>query len=88
MRTTLFTLALAVAVPAHAQTDPVATAQGQILSATARGYAERDAARLRRGDPPRTTAQRRHEADCARLWKLREGMTRSERVRLYDLCPR
>ncbi|MFD1035348.1 hypothetical protein ACFQ15_11855 [Sphingomonas hankookensis] len=88
MRTTLFLLALAVAIPAHAQVDPVTTAQGQILSATARGYAERDAARLRRGVPPKTAAERKQEADCAQLWKLRERMTRSERVRLYDLCPR
>jgi hypothetical protein len=88
MRTTLFLLAMTVALPAHAQVDPVTTAQGQILSATARGYAERDAARLRRGVPPKTAAERKHEADCAQMWKLRKRMTRSERVRLYDLCPR
>ncbi len=88
MRTTLFLLAIAVAVPAHTQVDPVTTAQGQILSATARGYAERDAARLRRGVPRKTAAERKHEADCAQLWQRRERMTRSERVRLYDLCPR
>ena len=88
MRTILGLVAVASAVPAAAQMDPIVTAQGQLLSATMRGHAERDAARLRRGVPPKSAAQRKHEADCAQLWQLRDRMTRAQRVRLYDLCPR
>ncbi|WP_294326997.1 hypothetical protein [uncultured Sphingomonas sp.] len=84
MRTILGLVAMASAVPAAAQMDPVVTAQGQLLSATMRGHA----ARLRRGVPPKSAAQRKHEADCAQLWQLRDRMTRAQRVRLYDLCPR
>ncbi len=82
------TLSMTFALPATAQVDPAMTAQGQILSATARGYAERDAARLRNGVPSTTATQRKLAADCAKLWQLRDRMTRAQRVRLYDQCPR
>lgn len=88
MRTILGLLAMASATPAAAQLDPVVTAQGQLLSATMRGHAERDAARLRRGVPSKSAAQRKHEADCATLWKLHDRMNRAQANRLYDLCPR
>lgn len=88
MRTILLPFVLVVATPAMAQMDPVVTAQGQILSATARGYAERDAARIQRGVPAKTAAQRQHEADCAKLWKLHGRMTAAQASKLYDPCPR
>lgn len=88
MRSTLFLLAMVAAVPAQAQVDPVQTAQGQLLSSMAHAQAERDYARQRGGVPRKTAAQRRHEADCAKLWKLHGRMTAAQASKLYDLCPR
>ena len=79
---------MALAVPVAAQDiapaiDLGTVAQGALLQGTMKGHADRARARSRGEKVPRARS-----ADCARAWRRREQMRRSERQRLYELCPR
>jgi hypothetical protein len=77
---------LAIPLPAAAQMDPVVTGQGQVLSGTMRGYAERDAARLH--SPAPSSATPRQVAACAQKARFRRqyGADNPKVQKLYRLC--
>lgn len=81
-------IGMSLAVPVAAQdiapaVDLGTVAQGALLQGTMEGHADRARARSRGQKVPLAQS-----ADCARAWRRREQMSRSERQRLYDLCPR
>ena len=77
---------LAIPLPASAQMDPVVTGQGQVLSGTMRGYAERDAAGPHHSAPSSVTP--RQAAACAQKARFRQqyGADNPKVQKLYRLC--
>jgi len=76
-------LALPVAAASAQATDPAAVGQILLQRSVMESHAERSRARLRgRPSPPAVSAE------CLRAWKLHDRMTRAQRRRLYELCPR
>lgn len=81
----LLLLSLALSAPAIASaqaTDPATVGQIMTQRGTAEGYADRGRERQRDVRPKALSD------DCTKLWKMRDGMTRAEKRKLYDLCPR
>jgi hypothetical protein len=77
------TVLLAPAASLAQAVDPAAVAQSGVLRGTMEGHAQRDRARQRgeRAQPALSDA-------CRNAWKRRDQMSREERRRLYDRCPR
>ena len=63
--------------------DPGAVAQGNDIRGTMQGHADRDRARKQ----GQRAASALSEA-CRKAWLRRDAMSRAERQRLYDTCPR
>lgn len=84
LKSVLIVVTLGAAAPAAAQAvDPGVVAQALVLRGTAEGYADRDRAR-RRGHAARPAVSDR----CMAAWRMRDRMSREQRRRLYDACPR
>ena len=63
--------------------DPGVMAQSALIQGTMQGHADRGYAR-QRGEQPRKAVS----DACMRAWRRHDRMTRAEKNRLYDLCPR
>jgi hypothetical protein len=74
---------LAPAAASAQAIDPAAVAQSGVIRGTMEGHAQRNRARQRgeRAQPALSDA-------CRNAWKRRDQMSREERRRLYELCPR
>jgi hypothetical protein len=77
------TLLLAPGAALAQAIDPAAVAQSGVIRGTMEGHAQRDRARQRgeRAQPALSQA-------CREAWKRREQMSREQRQRLYERCPR